>query len=142
MSMEITQYAIKILEIAIGTQSISYQVINKCNSHYYTPCASPNLYCNSQFPLHLDCNVLFIVTEFLRFRSISLPLFQTLMNHLWFGKSLEEAIAAPVVFVDSKNVLKFEPLFDKVIHCTHLVCVVMFDLFHFNNNVLNLQSLS
>ncbi|XP_071765602.1 gamma-glutamyltransferase 5a isoform X2 [Centroberyx gerrardi] len=38
-----------------------------------------------------------------------------LMNHLWFGKSLEEAIAAPVVFVDSKNALKFESNFDKVV---------------------------
>ncbi|XP_074526059.1 gamma-glutamyltransferase 5a [Halichoeres trimaculatus] len=37
----------------------------------------------------------------------------TLMNHLWFGKSLEEAIAAPVVFVDSENTVKFEPRFDK-----------------------------
>ncbi|XP_040011096.1 gamma-glutamyltransferase 5a isoform X2 [Xiphias gladius] len=36
----------------------------------------------------------------------------TLMNHLWFGKSLKEAIAAPVVFVDSQNALKFEPKFD------------------------------
>ncbi|XP_070689808.1 gamma-glutamyltransferase 5a [Pempheris klunzingeri] len=37
----------------------------------------------------------------------------TLMNHLWFGKSLKEAIAAPVVFVDSENALKFESKFDK-----------------------------
>uniref|UniRef100_A0A3Q1J5P1 Uncharacterized protein n=1 Tax=Anabas testudineus TaxID=64144 RepID=A0A3Q1J5P1_ANATE len=37
----------------------------------------------------------------------------TLMNHLWFGKSLKEAIAAPVVFVDSQSALKFEPNFDK-----------------------------
>uniref|UniRef100_A0A3B4T3J4 Gamma-glutamyltransferase 5a n=1 Tax=Seriola dumerili TaxID=41447 RepID=A0A3B4T3J4_SERDU len=37
----------------------------------------------------------------------------TLMNHLWFGKSLKEAIASPVVFVDSQNALKFEPNFDK-----------------------------
>ncbi|XP_008274899.1 gamma-glutamyltransferase 5a [Stegastes partitus] len=37
----------------------------------------------------------------------------TLMNHLWFGKSLKEAIATPVVFVDSKNAVKFEPGFDK-----------------------------
>ncbi|XP_030633241.1 gamma-glutamyltransferase 5a [Chanos chanos] len=39
----------------------------------------------------------------------------TIMNHLWFGKSLEESIAAPVVFVDSKNALKFEPKFDKAV---------------------------
>ncbi|XP_029019726.1 gamma-glutamyltransferase 5a isoform X1 [Betta splendens] len=36
-----------------------------------------------------------------------------LINHLWFGKSLKEAIAAPVVFVDAQNALKFEPAFDK-----------------------------
>ena len=36
------------------------------------------------------------------------------MNHIWFGKSLEESIAAPIVFVDSGNALKFEPNFDKV----------------------------
>ncbi|XP_044052964.1 gamma-glutamyltransferase 5a isoform X2 [Siniperca chuatsi] len=36
-----------------------------------------------------------------------------LMNHLWFGKSLKEAIAAPVVYVDSQNAVKFEPAFDK-----------------------------
>ncbi|XP_038560673.1 gamma-glutamyltransferase 5a isoform X1 [Micropterus salmoides] len=37
----------------------------------------------------------------------------TLMNHLWFGKNLKEAIATPVVFVDSENTEKFEPAFDK-----------------------------
>uniref|UniRef100_A0A3Q0QRT4 Gamma-glutamyltransferase 5a n=1 Tax=Amphilophus citrinellus TaxID=61819 RepID=A0A3Q0QRT4_AMPCI len=36
-----------------------------------------------------------------------------IMNHLWFGKSLEEAIDTPVVFVDSKNAVKFEPKFEK-----------------------------
>ncbi|CAJ1068115.1 gamma-glutamyltransferase 5a [Xyrichtys novacula] len=37
----------------------------------------------------------------------------TLMNHLWFGRSLKEAIATPVVYVDSENSVKFEPKFDK-----------------------------
>ncbi|RVE68599.1 hypothetical protein OJAV_G00093090 [Oryzias javanicus] len=37
----------------------------------------------------------------------------TLINHLWLGKSLEGAINSPVVFVDSKNAVKFEPDFDK-----------------------------
>lgn len=37
----------------------------------------------------------------------------TIMNHLWFGKSLKEAIAAPVVYVDSENAVFFEPGFDK-----------------------------
>uniref|UniRef100_A0A673HHP5 Gamma-glutamyltransferase 5-like n=1 Tax=Sinocyclocheilus rhinocerous TaxID=307959 RepID=A0A673HHP5_9TELE len=39
----------------------------------------------------------------------------TLMNFLWFDKTLQESIDAPVVFVDSKNVLNFEPLFDKIV---------------------------
>lgn len=39
------------------------------------------------------------------------------MNHLWFGKSLKEAIATPVVFVNSENAVKFEPNFDEVNHC-------------------------
>ncbi|XP_073675488.1 gamma-glutamyltransferase 5a [Garra rufa] len=39
----------------------------------------------------------------------------TLMNFLWFGKSLKDSIDAPVVYVDSKNVLNFEPLFDKIV---------------------------
>lgn len=43
-------------------------------------------------------------------------LFQTLINHLWFRKSLKEAINAPVVYVDSKNTVKFETEFDKVKH--------------------------
>lgn len=51
-----------------------------------------------------------------RLQCTVVPLLQTLMNHLWFGKSLKEAIAAPVVFVDSQNALKFEPKFDMVIH--------------------------
>lgn len=36
------------------------------------------------------------------------------MNFLWFGKNLEDSIAAPVVYVDSKNILSFEPSFDEV----------------------------
>lgn len=43
------------------------------------------------------------------------------MNHLWFGKSLKEAIAAPVVFVDSQNAVKFEANFDEVTISVHLV---------------------
>ncbi|XP_061585805.1 gamma-glutamyltransferase 5a [Cololabis saira] len=35
-----------------------------------------------------------------------------LINHLWFGKSLKDAIATPVAFVDSENAVKFEPAFD------------------------------
>lgn len=38
----------------------------------------------------------------------------TIIKHLWFGQSLQDAIAAPVVYVDTlKNTAKFEPSFDK-----------------------------
>lgn len=43
-------------------------------------------------------------------------LFQALVNHLWLGKSLRDAIAAPVLFVDSQTALTFEPTFDQVKH--------------------------
>ncbi|KAG1926056.1 gamma-glutamyltransferase 5a isoform X2 [Pimephales promelas] len=39
----------------------------------------------------------------------------TLMNFLWFGKTLKDSIDAPVVFVDSKNILNFERVFDKIV---------------------------
>ncbi|TRY65590.1 hypothetical protein DNTS_015198, partial [Danionella cerebrum] len=39
----------------------------------------------------------------------------TLMNFLWFGKTLQDSIDAPVVFVDSRNTLNFESSFDKVV---------------------------
>ncbi|XP_051244774.1 glutathione hydrolase 5 proenzyme-like [Dicentrarchus labrax] len=48
-----------------------------------------------------------------RLQRIVLFLFQALMNHLWFGKSLKEAIDAPVVFVNSSNTVEFENGFDK-----------------------------
>ncbi|KAG9354690.1 hypothetical protein JZ751_001403 [Albula glossodonta] len=38
-----------------------------------------------------------------------------IMNYLWLGKNLEDAISAPVVFVDAKNALKFEPNFDQTV---------------------------
>ncbi|XP_037536637.1 gamma-glutamyltransferase 5a [Nematolebias whitei] len=37
-----------------------------------------------------------------------------LINHLWFKKSLKEAIGVPIIFVDSEDVVKFEPKWDKV----------------------------
>ncbi|XP_062855576.1 gamma-glutamyltransferase 5a [Trichomycterus rosablanca] len=41
----------------------------------------------------------------------------TLMNYLWFDKSLKDSIDSPVVFVDGENALKFEPKFDQdVVH--------------------------
>ncbi|XP_039884355.1 glutathione hydrolase 5 proenzyme-like isoform X2 [Simochromis diagramma] len=36
-----------------------------------------------------------------------------LMNHLWFGKSLKEAIITPVVLVDSQSEVKPEPKLEK-----------------------------
>ncbi|XP_047236438.1 glutathione hydrolase 5 proenzyme-like isoform X2 [Girardinichthys multiradiatus] len=43
---------------------------------------------------------------------ITTGLVSTLVNHLWFGKNLKEAIKTPVLFVDSENAVKFEPKFD------------------------------
>uniref|UniRef100_A0A4W5N5B9 Glutathione hydrolase n=1 Tax=Hucho hucho TaxID=62062 RepID=A0A4W5N5B9_9TELE len=37
----------------------------------------------------------------------------SIMNYLWLGMSLKDAIAAPVVFVDGNNNVKFEHGFDK-----------------------------
>ncbi|XP_037392083.1 glutathione hydrolase 5 proenzyme-like [Pygocentrus nattereri] len=44
---------------------------------------------------------------------ITTAMAMTLMNYLWFGKNLDDSISAPVVYVDGKNALKFEPHFDK-----------------------------
>lgn len=49
-----------------------------------------------------------------RLQCILLFLFKALINHLWFGKSLKDAINTPVVYVDSENAVKFEPNFEKV----------------------------
>ncbi|XP_023658680.2 gamma-glutamyltransferase 5a [Paramormyrops kingsleyae] len=38
---------------------------------------------------------------------------QTIMNHLWFGMNLKDAISTPIVYVDQKNTVKFEPKFDQ-----------------------------
>nr|XP_040054104.1 glutathione hydrolase 5 proenzyme [Gasterosteus aculeatus aculeatus] len=37
----------------------------------------------------------------------------SMMNRLWLGMNLKDAIAAPIVFVDSSNGVNFEPGFDK-----------------------------
>uniref|UniRef100_A0A3B4ALI3 Gamma-glutamyltransferase 5a n=1 Tax=Periophthalmus magnuspinnatus TaxID=409849 RepID=A0A3B4ALI3_9GOBI len=39
---------------------------------------------------------------------------QSIMNRLWLKMSLKDAIAAPIIFVDSKNNVNFEPGFDEV----------------------------
>ncbi|XP_077571275.1 gamma-glutamyltransferase 5a [Stigmatopora nigra] len=36
-----------------------------------------------------------------------------IINNLWLGMSLQEAIAAPILYVDSENAVKFEGNFDK-----------------------------
>lgn len=36
------------------------------------------------------------------------------MNHLWFGKSLKDAIDTRVVFVNSQSDVKLEPKAEKV----------------------------
>ena len=47
--------------------------------------------------------------------SLSLSLSQSIMNHVWLGMGLKEAIAAPIVFVNGKNKVYKESRFDKVI---------------------------
>lgn len=42
------------------------------------------------------------------------------MNRLWLGMNLSDAIAAPIVFLDSRNNANFEPGFDKVKKLRHL----------------------
>ncbi|KAL6096945.1 ggt5 [Pungitius sinensis] len=37
----------------------------------------------------------------------------SMMNRLWLGMSLKDAIAAPIVFVESSNSVNYEPGFDK-----------------------------
>ncbi|KAM4745454.1 gamma-glutamyltransferase 5a [Anableps anableps] len=44
---------------------------------------------------------------------ITTGLASALINHLWFGKSLKEAIDTRLVYVDSENKLKFESNFDE-----------------------------
>nr|XP_020441421.1 gamma-glutamyltransferase 5 isoform X2 [Monopterus albus] len=44
---------------------------------------------------------------------ITAAMASSIMNHLWLGMNLKDAIHAPIVFVDSKNNLNFEPGFNK-----------------------------
>ncbi|XP_061782950.1 glutathione hydrolase 5 proenzyme [Nerophis lumbriciformis] len=39
----------------------------------------------------------------------------SLINHLWLGMTLKEAIAAPILYVDSKNQVNFEADFDQAV---------------------------
>uniref|UniRef100_A0A3Q3AVW6 Gamma-glutamyltransferase 5a n=1 Tax=Kryptolebias marmoratus TaxID=37003 RepID=A0A3Q3AVW6_KRYMA len=47
---------------------------------------------------------------------ITTAMASTLINHLWFKKSLKEAIDDPVIFVDPEDKVIFEPKWDKVKH--------------------------
>ncbi|XP_056275149.1 gamma-glutamyltransferase 5a [Pseudoliparis swirei] len=44
---------------------------------------------------------------------ITTAMVSALMNRCWFGKSLKEAIAAPILYVNPQNVVGFEPNFDE-----------------------------
>lgn len=41
-------------------------------------------------------------------------LLQSLINRLWLGMSLKESIDAPIIFIDSENVVNFERRFNEV----------------------------
>lgn len=57
---------------------------------------------------------------------IHLVFLQSIINRLWLGMSLKDAIAAPTLFVDSNNDVNFEPGFDKVRYsCSHPRCPLM-----------------
>lgn len=45
---------------------------------------------------------------------VSSYLFQTIMNKLWLGLDLTEAIAAPILHVNSKGHVEYEPKFNEV----------------------------
>ncbi|KAG9270580.1 gamma-glutamyltransferase 5-like [Astyanax mexicanus] len=70
---------------------------------------------SSQAPviLHSKANKHLVVIGGSGGSMITTGMAMTLMNYLWFGKNLEDSISAPVVYVDGKNALKFEPDFDK-----------------------------
>uniref|UniRef100_A0AAY4AV01 Gamma-glutamyltransferase 5 n=1 Tax=Denticeps clupeoides TaxID=299321 RepID=A0AAY4AV01_9TELE len=42
----------------------------------------------------------------------------SIMNHVWFGMNLDEAISAPVLFVDGTNKVNFEKQFNKTVKDT------------------------
>lgn len=43
------------------------------------------------------------------------------MNRLWLGMDLKDAIAAPIVFVDSRNIVHFEHGFEEVTFLLNLM---------------------
>lgn len=45
---------------------------------------------------------------------VSSYFFQTIMNKLWLGFDLTEAIAAPILHVNSKGHVEYEPKFNEV----------------------------
>lgn len=55
------------------------------------------------------------------------PLFlQSMINRLWLGMNLKDAIAAKIVFVKAENEVNFEPCFDEVRYsCCHPHCPLL-----------------
>jgi gamma-glutamyltranspeptidase len=47
--------------------------------------------------------------------------FQTIMNKLWLGFDLTEAIASPILHVNSKGHVEYEPKFNQVRLRSHLL---------------------
>lgn len=45
---------------------------------------------------------------------VSFYFFQTIMNKLWLGFDLTEAIAAPILHVNSQGHVEYEPKFNQV----------------------------
>ncbi|XP_037337263.2 gamma-glutamyltransferase 5a [Pungitius pungitius] len=68
---------------------------------------------SSMAPTVLKSNSKLLVIGSTGGNMITAGLVSALMNHLWLGKSLKEAIAAPVVYVNGRNILAFEPNFDE-----------------------------
>ncbi|XP_075960812.1 gamma-glutamyltransferase 5a [Anarhichas minor] len=67
---------------------------------------------------------------------ITTAMASVLMNHLWFGKSLKEAIAAPVVYVNPQNLVGFEQNFDEnVSKALEALGHIKINLSHFYNVV-------
>ncbi|XP_040051386.2 gamma-glutamyltransferase 5a [Gasterosteus aculeatus] len=68
---------------------------------------------SSMAPTVLKSNSKMLVIGSTGGNMITAGMVSTLMNRLWLGKSLKEAIAAPVVYVNGQNILSFEPNFDE-----------------------------
>lgn len=52
---------------------------------------------------------------------VSFDFLQTIMNKLWFGFDLTEAIAAPILHVNNEGLVEYEPDFNQVRLRSHLL---------------------